>query len=134
MGAPTGEVSFEYDGTDYVMIFDMKAIAFFEREAGVSILESLQSLEEARVAGAMPLLSHLAFLMQAGLRKYHPAVTADEAMAMAVHPDVQIAMGVGLQSAMPPADGGTEGNVTTQAKVVASSTGTKPKKPRSKRG
>ena len=48
MASPNGEVSFTWQGENRAMVFDMTAIAFFERVAGVSIVEALAGLEAAR--------------------------------------------------------------------------------------
>ena len=48
MAAPDGQVAFEYDRCRFTMVFDMKAIAFFEREADCSILIPLRDLANAQ--------------------------------------------------------------------------------------
>ncbi|MDE8651881.1 hypothetical protein [Novosphingobium album (ex Liu et al. 2023)] len=130
MGSPTGRAGFSYEGVDHTLIFDMEAIAFFEMKAGVSILEALQRLEAARLGGSMPMLSHLAFLMQAGLHKNHPEISAEAAVKMAIDAEVQKSLGVAVASAMPDADADAEGNVASPAKRAKASTGTKRSKAR----
>lgn len=137
--APDGVVAFEYSGSRYEMVFDMKAIAFFEREAEISIVEALGDLEESRKAGRVPRVSILAYLMQAGLRRHHPEVTAERALRMAGDAQVQAALGTSVRSAMPDPelgseDASAEGNVPKPAKPKKGSTGTRPSKGRSKPG
>lgn len=126
---PDGTVAFDYRGDHYQMVFDMQAIAFFEREADASIIEALGSLEAAQKGGRPPKVSQLAFLMQAGLRRHHPELSAEDALAMAGDPAVQAALGTSVQAAMPDADPSAAGN----GKVPAGGTGTKSSKARSKR-
>lgn len=97
----TGTVWFEYDGSRYEMVFDMKAIAFFEREADISIAEAFDEMQAARAAGKAPKLSQLAFLMQAGLRRHHPEVSAERAFRMANDAGVQAALGIAVKAASP---------------------------------
>ncbi len=116
-GDPSGVIEFEHGGALYRMIFDMKAIAFFEREADISIVTALGELEQARERGELPKISVLAFLMQAGLRRHHPEVSAERALRMAGDPAVQAALGAGVAAAMPPADGeSAEGNAAAPVK------------------
>jgi len=132
--SPDGEVSFEYDRSIYVMCFDMKAIAFFEREADCSILVPLRDVAAAQEdpSAPPPKLSHLALLVQAGLRRHHPEVSLDRAMRMAADPDVQQALGTAQAAAAPSATGGSaEGNVAPPRKPGR---GTKTSARRSKRG
>lgn len=136
MLSPTGEATFSYEDVAYTMAFDMRAIAFFEREAGVSIVEALEGLERSRLGERPPKISHIAYLVQAGLQAKHPQVTAEQAMQMMNSPEVQAALGVSISSAMPSADddvGGLEGNAPAPAKRAKASTGTKSSKARSKR-
>ena len=79
MSAPDGQVVFEYDRCRFTMVFDMKAIAFFEREADCSILIVLRDLANAQddPRANPPKLSHVAMLVQAGLRAFHPEVSLD---------------------------------------------------------
>ncbi|MGX7926459.1 hypothetical protein ACWPMX_07785 [Tsuneonella sp. HG094] len=136
--APDGVVAFEYDGSRYEMVFDMKAIAFFEREADMSIIEVLGDLEAAREEARAPKVAGLAFLMQAGLRRHHPEVSPERALRMAGDPAVQAALGSGVSAAMPDApadDAGAEGNAkAATAKPTKASTGTRRSKGRSKQG
>lgn len=129
MKPSTGEVGFEVDGKNYVLTFDMKAIAFFERETDMSIVDALAALEAAQEAGRSPKLSHLAYLMQAGLQRHHAGISSEDAMALAVHPAVQGVLGAGLQASMPGDDGGAEKNA-----LAPDGTGMKSLKARSKRG
>lgn len=130
MRSPDGTVAFDYQGDRYQMVFDMQAIAFFEREADVSIIEALGALEAGSNGGRPPKVSQLAFLMQAGLRRHHPGLSAEDALAMAGDPAVQAALGTSVSSAMPDADASAEGN----GKAPTGGTGTKSSKDRSKRG
>jgi hypothetical protein len=129
-----GEVAFEYQGATYTLKFDMKAIAFFEREADCSILQAMQHIARAQAdpVAHPPKLSLLAYLVQAGLRRFHPEVDLDQAAAMIGDPEVQAALGTGMQSSMPKADGrSAEGNGQAAPKY---STGTPKSSQRRKPG
>lgn len=141
--APDGVVAFDFDGSRYEMIFDMKAIAFFERETDVSMITALGEMERVRASGEAPKVSTLAFLMQAGLRRHHPEVTAERALRMAADPEVQAALGTGVRSAFPEPDDDEEGdgddasaggNARARAKPKKASPGTRSSKRRSKQG
>lgn len=134
--SPDGSVAFDFEGCRYAMVFDMKAIAFFEREADVSILDTLASLEAAKEGRRQPKLSHLAMLMQAGLQRHHPGVSLDAAMAMAGSPEVQKALGASVAAAMPdePVDRAGNAPPPAAARGAKGSTGTGSSKARSKRG
>ena len=122
MAAPDGQVAFEYDRCRFTMVFDMKAIAFFEREADCSILIPLRDLANAQEDphANPPKLSHVALLVQAGLRAFHPEVSLDKAMRMASDPAVQAALGTAQAASQPApsadATAGTEGNVPARSK------------------
>lgn len=129
MPAPSGEASFEFEGRKYVLVFDFAAIAFFERESGVSIFDAMAGIERARKSGKSPMASHIAFLVQAGFQRHHPEIDTMEALRMAGDAEVMKSLGVSVEAAMPPAD---EGNGTAPAETGAGA-GTKPSKRRSKR-
>lgn len=138
MSAPDGEVGFEYDNCRYTMVFDMKAIAFFEREADCSILVPLRDMAAAQENphAAPPKLSHVALLVQSGLRRHHPEVSLDKAMRMASDPEVQAALGT-AQRASHPATGGSEAGNGERPKAAAKKAagrGTTTSSKRSKRG
>ncbi|BEV02201.1 hypothetical protein [Novosphingobium olei] len=107
-----GAVAFDFGGDRYTMRFDMKAIAFFEREADCSILQVMRhiALAQEDPLGHPPKLSLLAFLIQAGLRHQHPDVTLDHAARMIGDPDVQRALSLGMNAAAPKPDPSAEGN------------------------
>lgn len=126
--SPTGELSVEFDGKTWTLLYDWAAIAWFERTAGVSFLTIGRAVEK----GEPPMLSHLAWLMQAGLQRHHPEVDLDTAGKMAVTPSVFEALGIAVDAATPDAGSSAEGNAV--AKPLRKSTGTTPSKPRSKRG
>lgn len=130
MPAPAGEASFEFEDRKYILVFDFKAIAFFERESGVSIFEAMEGIERAQKSGKPPLASHIGFLVQAGFQRHHPEIDTMEALRMASDPKVMESLGISVEAAMPPAD---EGNAKAPAKAGAG-TGTKREKARSRRG
>lgn len=130
--APAGEASFEFEGRKYVLVFDFAAIAFFERESGVSIFDAMEGIERAQKSGKSPMASHIGYLVQAGFQRHHPEIGTMEALRMAGDPEVMKSLGVSFEAAMPPA-AADEGNGTAPAKTGAG-TGTKSSKARSKRG
>lgn len=137
MVAPDGQVAFEYDRSRYTMLFDMKAIAFFEREADCSILVPLRdiALSQENPHAAPPKLSHVALLVQAGLRAHHPEVSLDKAMRMASDPEVQRALGTAQKASQPSPDAeSTEGNAPPPAPPKKAGRGTSTSGKRSKRG
>ena len=123
MAAPDGQVAFEYDRCRFTMVFDMKAIAFFEREADCSILIVLRDLANAQEDphANPPKLSHVAMLVQAGLRAFHPEVSLDKAMRMASDPAVQAALGTAQAASQPQLSTETvesaEGKVSARSKT-----------------
>lgn len=129
-----GAVAFDFEGNRYTMLFDMKAIAFFEREADCSILQVMRhiALAQEDPVGHPPKLSLLAFLIQAGLRHQHPDVTLDHAARMIGDPDVQRALSVGVTAASPKPDPSAEGKAKPRSRKK--STGTISSAGRSKRG
>lgn len=132
----TGEVAFEYDGAEYRMVLDMRAIAYFERCADMSILDALDHFERCRVGGETPKLGIMAFVMQAGLRRHHPEVSPERALRMANTAAVRSALGFAIKAAAPPAEGGSaEGNGRAPTKRQTKPSGsTRSSKGRSKRG
>jgi hypothetical protein len=108
----TGSIAFEYAGATYTMVLDMKAIHFFERTADLSIVEALGELQEASEQRKPPKVGVMAFLMQAGLRRHHPEVSAEKAFRMVSEPSVMAALGAVVRAASPPADddASAEGN------------------------
>jgi hypothetical protein len=138
MSAPDGQVSFEYDRCQFTMVFDMKAIAFFEREADCSILVPLRDLANAQddPTANPPKLSHVALLVQSGLRAFHPEISLDKAMRMASDPAVQAALGTAQRASQPqagPDDRSIEGNVQTATRSKTSGRGKSTSAKRSKR-
>lgn len=129
----TGSVTFEYAGSQYTMVYDMKAIQFFEREADQSIVDALGELEQAKGAGKTPKVSLLALLMQAGLRRHHPEVSAERALRMASVQSTQRALGLAVSTAAGPADASAEGNAPARGKAKGS-TSPRAKGTRSKQG
>lgn len=135
---PERALEFTFDGEDYTLVYDMKAIAFFEREADVSIVEAMDAMERAQMMQRPPKISHLAFLLQAGLARHHPEVDLDMAMGMAGDPQVLEALGASLGESIGGDDepgGGTEGNVPrpAQKRGTGKTSGRKPGKRRSTR-
>lgn len=138
MSAPDGQVVFEYDRCRFTMVFDMKAIAFFEREADCSILIPLRDIAAAQgdPHAPPPKLSHVALLVQSGLRAFHPEISLDKAMRMASDPAVQAALGTAQKASHPaPSDDdeGAEGNVRRPAASKSGGRGTNTSGKRSKR-
>lgn len=123
MSAPDGQVAFEYDRCRFTMLFDMKAIAFFEREADCSILVPLRDIAAAQenIHANPPKLSHVALLVQSGLRAFHPEVTLDKAMRMASDPAVQAALGTAQQASQPASPVGDDGSTGGNARKAAPS-------------
>lgn len=143
MTTPDGEVVFEYDRCRFTMKFDMKAIAFFEREADCSILVPLRDVAAAQEDpnAPPPKMSHIAMLVQAGLRAHHPEISLDKAMRMAGDPEVQKALGTAQQASQPRAapgetapDASAGGNVANSARPKKAGRGTTTSGKRSKPG
>lgn len=121
----TGETRFQFDGRDYVAVFDWSAIAAYERATGESIVPFIGEFEryaravEIGVPNAwrlMPRASALGEFMRAGLSRHHPEVTAETAFAMFGDAEVQRAFGGALVAAMPTA-GAMAGERTPAAKA-----------------
>lgn len=135
--SPDGSVSVTYKGTEFLLVFDMEAIAFFERAADVSIAEALDGLQLAFAAGRAPKLSHLAFLVQAGLHRHHPEINLNEAARMSGDPAVFRALNGGVREAMP-ADrgkagiGSGNGSARARKRGTGTSSSAKPSKRKSR--
>lgn len=95
--------SFEFEGQQYTLEFDFAAIAAFERVAGLSVVLAL-----AEMQAGVPKVSHVAWLLQAGLGKHHPDVTPDDCLKMLASDDVKRQLDVAMDVAFPPA--GSEGD------------------------
>ena len=134
--SPKGEVSFDFADERYTLIFDFEAIAYFEDIAGDSMIDVMAGMEKAQAAGKTPKISHLGYLLQAGFQRHQPEMTPQEALAMAVQPDVQRQLGVAVSKAMPDADAvaGEEGNAKAPANKKKASTGKRPSRAHSKQG
>lgn len=106
----SAERPFQFEGRDYVAVFDWQAIAAYEKAMGESIVVILADLDRydiARKSGhpeawrLTPRTNALAELMRAGLSRYHPEVMPPEALRMFSDPAVQAAFGLSLADAMP---------------------------------
>lgn len=135
---PERALEFTFDGEDYTLVYDMKAIAFFEREADVSIVEAMEDMERAQKAGRPPKISHLAYLLQAGLARHHPEVDLDMAMEMAGDPQVLEALGASLGDSIggdeaPGASAGGNAPAPARKRGTGTASRRKPGKPGSRR-
>lgn len=97
--------SFEFEGQRYTLEFDFTAIAVFEQVAGLSIVLAL-----AEMQAGVPKVSHVAWLLQAALKKHHPAVTADDCLKMLASDGVKAQLDIALDLAMPPPAAAGEGD------------------------
>lgn len=86
------EVVLDIEGQRYTLVFDWAAIRFFEREAGMSVLELIQQASAAQAGGKPPMLSTLGTMMQAGLQRHHPELDIDACMELFGSPGGQEAM------------------------------------------
>lgn len=127
-GSPTGEIGFAFDGADYTLAFDWRAIAFFERESGVSFIEAFIDAQQP-----IPKVSLLAFMVQAGLQRHHAGIDLDTAGKMAMDDAVRRTLDLAQSAALPEAEP-TAGKAPAKRKASAASTGTKRSRDRSKPG
>lgn len=98
----SAEVTAPYNGAMWRMVFDWGAIEFFENAAPLSFAEFVIQLVMADMdAGPMPKLTHIAIFVQAGLRRHHPDVTAEQAFAMWNDDAVRKAISGAADKAMP---------------------------------
>lgn len=102
--AQKGEVAFTIADTDYLMVFDMEAIAYFEDSTDISIFEVAGQMAAAANGGRPPKLSLIGSVLEAGLKRYHPDITRTDAMDMAVSAEGQKALAKAFEFAMPPAE------------------------------
>lgn len=94
----TGEVRFDFKGQTFTVAFDMAAIAAFEDETDMSIIEVGALLSGG---GKVPKISTLGSLLAAGLRRHHPEIDRIKGMEMVLDPAVQGTIAEGLAGAMP---------------------------------
>lgn len=100
----SAEVVVPYGGATYRLIYDWGAIEYFETAAPLSFAEFVVQLVMADMdAGPMPKLIHLALFVQAGLRRHHPDVDAEQAFAMWNDDGVRRAISGAADKAMPKA-------------------------------
>lgn len=101
----SAEVFAPYGGATWRMVFDWGAIEFFESVAPLSFAEFVIQLVMADLgAGPMPKLTHIATFVQAGMRRYHPDVTAEQAFAMWNDEGVRKAINGAADKALPKGD------------------------------
>jgi hypothetical protein len=100
----TGEARFTYDGAEYRLVMGNRAIIDFELTLGISIATAMAELSPA-LPGEQPKppprLTLVAGLIKAGLAKYHPQLTLEDAMDMAADPAVQKALQVSSAASAP---------------------------------
>lgn len=119
--AVAGTLEVEFQRLKYTLVFDFAAIAFFERVAGISITAMMRSI----VLGD-PMTSHLVWLIQAGLQRFHPGSDAELAQQMLGDPAVKRAMELAVDAAMPdpPKDGaGNVGGAPARKRSTSGTTG-----------
>lgn len=103
-----GTVEFDWQGQSYTLVFNHRALKFYERE-GDSIADAIEHLEALANGVSRPRLSVLASLIAAGLRQHHPDLTEDDALPMVADSAVLQALVDGFGEAMPPATEGEAG-------------------------
>lgn len=106
--AEAGAVEFDWRGQKFTLLFNHRALKFYERD-GDSIADAIEHLDAIANGRARPRLSVLASLIAAGLRQHHPELTEDDALPMVADTAVLQAIVDGFGAAMPPVaedDGG----------------------------
>ena len=131
---PDGGITFAYEDEEYRLVFGMAAVAFFERASDVSIVDALDELERAFKERRSPKLSHLAFLIQAGLQEHHRGATLDEAARMAASAEAIEALCATIEEDMPQGDRKETPRGNGPARPSRRGTGTRSSARRSKSG
>lgn len=119
----SAEVVALYKDATWRMVFDWGAIEYFESVAPLSFAEFVIQLVMADMgAGPMPKLTHIATFVQAGLRRHHPEVTAEQAFAMWNDEAVRKAINGAADKALPQGEpGSAAGKGSTRTKPAARS-------------
>lgn len=78
-------LEFNFEGQPFILEFDFAAIAAFEAAAGTSLVLALAEIE-----GGLPRVSHVVWLLAAGLRKHHPEAAGDLDKCLAMLSDEQV--------------------------------------------
>ncbi|MFO6447866.1 hypothetical protein ACLBKU_12035 [Erythrobacter sp. NE805] len=127
----------EFEGERYTLVFDFEVIADFEEGLGVSIGDVLNP-----PGGGSPMVSRLARLMLAAIRRHHPDADLNLAGAMMTDPAIAAQFYGAVTSSMPQAGDveGEAGSAATanppnrRARRAAASAGKTGSSPRPKRG
>lgn len=133
-----GEISLRIEGAAYTLLFDWEAIAHFEDETDLSILEVMVSLQDAATGkGRAPKISTLGSLLSAAMRRHHPEMDRIACMKLVNDPGAMEALSEAFEFAMPQSDDpepGEVGNAPARPAKGSRSTGKRGSAKRSKAG
>lgn len=105
-----GEVSFEFEGNKYTLVFDFNAMVEFEDATGENAMHALKLYDEGRLTAKMARA-----LFWAMLQEHHPEVDLRDAGRMAI--PASEALGRALTAAaVKPESAANSGNARRRAK------------------